>query len=115
MAYWKLVTAEEPKHAIKASLRAGGTIGEGVNQSDTLDQRVRPKETYLAGSIGRKWLDDFSTRRPVGGPKGHETCRAKCYGLWAKERVRRVEGALAPRATSLSARDRDASLPALTR
>lgn len=86
MAYWKLVTAEGPKHAIKASLRAGGTIeGRAADQSDTLDQRVRSKDTYLAESIGRKWLDDFSTRRPVVGPKGHETCRARCYGLWAKE------------------------------
>jgi hypothetical protein len=86
MAHRKLVTAEEPKHAIKASLRAGGTIGDRANQSDTLNQRVvRRKDTYLAGSIGRKWRDDFSTRRPVGGPKGHETCRARCYGLWAKE------------------------------
>jgi hypothetical protein len=36
--------------------------------------------------MGRKWLDDFSTQRPVGGPKGHETCRARCYApCWAKE------------------------------
>lgn len=63
MAYCKLVTAEEPKHAIKASLRAGGTIGERANQSDTLNRSVRRN---LAGSIGRKWRDDFST--PVGGP-----------------------------------------------
>lgn len=45
MAYWKLVTAEEPKHAIKASLRARG--GERADQSDTFDQRVRVQRRLL--------------------------------------------------------------------
>lgn len=47
MAYWKLVTAEEPKHAIKASLRPRGAIGERADQSDTLDQRVRVQRRLL--------------------------------------------------------------------
>lgn len=79
MAYWKLVTAEEPKHAIEASLRGGGTMGERANQGDTLDKGS--EGVFFAGSIGRKWLGDFGTRRP-GGPKGVILAG---YALSAKE------------------------------
>jgi len=113
MAYWKLVTAEEPKHAIKASLRAGGT-GRGPTKAvhSTKGSEFEGDLFGFTGSIGRKWLGDFSTRRP-GGPEGHETCREKCVALWAEEfGSKALYGALR---TSLSAQDRGASLLALTR